>query len=63
MQINSLSGKKLKSLLQEAYLKFYLTPKTPWSWLRNGQLIFIKSALKAVINYLKLGWSAKWVEC
>jgi len=63
MQIKGLSGKKLKSLLQEAYLKFYLTPKTLWSWLRNGQLIFIKSALKAVINYLKLGWIAKWVEC
>jgi len=52
MQIKGLSGKKLKSLLQEAYLKFYLTPKTLWSWLRNGQLIFIKSALKAVINYI-----------
>jgi anaerobic magnesium-protoporphyrin IX monomethyl ester cyclase len=62
MKVKGLNGRRVKTLLQEAYLNFYLTPKTLWSWLRNGQLMFVKAALKALAGYLKFGWSAKRVE-
>ena len=52
IKIESLSSSKLKSLLQRAYLTFYLTPKNIYNWLKNRQLTFIKSALQALINYL-----------
>ena len=53
-KIEGVSGSKLKSLLQRAYLTFYLTPKNIYNWLKNRQLTFIKSALKALTNYLKM---------
>ena len=54
IKIEGVSGSKLKSLLQRAYLTFYLTPKNIYNWLKNRQLTFIKSALKALTNYLKM---------
>jgi radical SAM superfamily enzyme YgiQ (UPF0313 family) len=53
MQIKGVNEKQLKSLLQKAYLSFYLRPKIVWDWLKNKQFIFIKSALKTVVNYLE----------
>jgi radical SAM superfamily enzyme YgiQ (UPF0313 family) len=54
IKIEGLSSSKLKSLLQRAYLTFYLTPKNIYNWLRNRQFTFIKSAIKALANYLKM---------
>jgi len=54
IKIEGVSSSKLKSLLQRAYLTFYLTPKNIYNWLKNRQLTFIKSALKALTNYLKM---------
>jgi len=54
VKIEGVSSSKLKSLLQRAYLTFYLTPKNIYNWLKNRQLTFIKSALKALTNYLKM---------
>jgi radical SAM superfamily enzyme YgiQ (UPF0313 family) len=54
IKIEGVSSSKLKSLLQRAYLTFYLTPKNIYNWLKNRQLTFIKSALKALTNHLKM---------
>jgi radical SAM superfamily enzyme YgiQ (UPF0313 family) len=52
VKIEGVSSSKLKSLLQRAYLTFYLTPKNIYNWLKNRQRTFIKSALKTLTNYL-----------
>jgi radical SAM superfamily enzyme YgiQ (UPF0313 family) len=53
MQVKDIDEKQLKSLLQKAYISFYLRPKIVWNWLRNKQFAFIKTGIKAVINYLE----------
>jgi radical SAM superfamily enzyme YgiQ (UPF0313 family) len=53
IKIEGVSSSKLKSLLQRAYLTFYLTPKNIYNWLKNRQFTFIKSALKALTNYIQ----------
>jgi len=52
LKLKNLTEKQLKSLLQKAYISFYLRPKVIWRWMKNGQFIFIKDAIKTVINYL-----------
>jgi radical SAM superfamily enzyme YgiQ (UPF0313 family) len=54
IKIEGVSSSKLKSLLQRAYLTFYLTPKNICNWLKNRQSTFIKSALRALTNHLKM---------
>jgi radical SAM superfamily enzyme YgiQ (UPF0313 family) len=54
VKIEGVSSSKLKSLLQRAYLTFYITPKNIYNWLKNRQFTFIKSALKALTNYIKI---------
>ncbi len=53
MKIRDITEKQLKSFLQKTYISLYLRPKTVWSWIKNRQFTFIKSGIKAVINYLK----------
>jgi radical SAM superfamily enzyme YgiQ (UPF0313 family) len=54
IRIEGVSSSKLKSLLQRAYLTFYLRPKNIYNWLKNRQFTLIKSALKALTNHLKM---------
>lgn len=58
MQVKDMNEKQLKSFLQKAYLSFYLRPKIVWDWLRNSQFAFIKTGIKATINYLEGIWRA-----
>ena len=53
MQIEGLSPSNIKSLIQKAYLSFYLTPRNIYNWLKNKQFTLIKSAIKAITNHLK----------
>ena len=53
MKIKNITAKQLKSLLQKAYISFYLRPKTIWKWIKNRQLQYIINAFKAAINYLR----------
>jgi len=53
MKIKNITAKQLKSLLQKAYINFYLTPKMIWKWIKNRQLQYILNAFKAAINYLR----------
>jgi len=52
MRIKGVTARQLKSLLQKAYISFYLRPKIVFKWIRNRQFIFIKNGAKTVINYL-----------
>jgi len=52
MKIKGVTARQLKSLLQKAYISFYLRPKIVFKWIRNRQFIFIKNGVKTVINYL-----------
>ena len=51
MKIN-ITAKQLKSLLQKAFISFYLRPKIIWKWIKNKQFQYILNAFKAAINYL-----------
>ena len=53
MQVKDMNEKQLKSLLQKAYLGFYLRPKIVFDWLKNKQFAFIKTTMKVVVNYLE----------
>ena len=53
MKIKNITAKQLKSLLQKAYVSFYLRPKMIWKWIKNKQFQYILNAFKAAINYLR----------
>jgi len=53
MKLKNLTARQLKLLLQKAYLSFYLRPKIIWRWIKNRQFIFMKDAIKAVLNYMR----------
>lgn len=53
MKIEGTSEKHLRALFQKAYISFYLRPRMALELLKNKQFTFIKSGIKAVINYLE----------
>ncbi|MEM3697753.1 MAG: radical SAM protein [Candidatus Bathyarchaeia archaeon] len=53
VKIEGVSEKEVKALFQKAYITFYLRPKIVIGWLKNKQFSFMKSGIKAVINYLE----------
>ena len=53
MKLKNLTARQLKSLLQKAYLSFYLRPKVIWRWIKDRQFIFVKDAIKTVVNYVR----------
>jgi len=42
MKIKNITAKQLKSLLQKAYINFYLRPKTIWKWIKQATPIYTK---------------------
>jgi radical SAM superfamily enzyme YgiQ (UPF0313 family) len=52
VKIGEVSEKEVKALLRKAYITFYLRPRIVMEWLRKKQFSFIKSGIKAVVNYL-----------
>jgi radical SAM superfamily enzyme YgiQ (UPF0313 family) len=55
IKIEGASEKEIKALFQKAYITFYLRPRIVMEWLKNKQFSFMKSGIKAVINYLGRG--------
>jgi radical SAM superfamily enzyme YgiQ (UPF0313 family) len=53
VKIEGASEKEIKALFQKAYITFYLRPRIVMEWLKNKQFSFMKSGIKAVINYLE----------
>ena len=53
MKIEGTSEKHLRALFQKAYISIYLRPRMALELLKNKQFTFIKSGIKAVINYLE----------
>jgi len=53
VKIEGVSEKEIKALFQKAYITFYLRPRIVIEWLKNKQFSFMKSGIKAVINYLE----------
>ncbi len=51
IKIKGVSEKQLKVFFRKAYISFYLRPRIVLKWLKNKQFSFIKSGMKAVINY------------
>jgi radical SAM superfamily enzyme YgiQ (UPF0313 family) len=52
IKIEGVSEREIKALFQKAYITFYLRPRIIMRWLKNKQFSFMKSGIKAVINYL-----------
>ena len=52
VKIEGVSEKEIKALFQKAYITFYLRPRIIMKWLRDRQFSFMKSGIKAAINYL-----------
>jgi radical SAM superfamily enzyme YgiQ (UPF0313 family) len=52
IKIEGVSEREIKALFQKAYITFYLRPRIIMRWLKNKQFSFIKSGIKAAINYL-----------
>jgi radical SAM superfamily enzyme YgiQ (UPF0313 family) len=52
IKIDNIPEKQLKRFFKEAYIDFYLRPRIVLKWLKNKQFSFIKSGIKAAINYL-----------
>jgi anaerobic magnesium-protoporphyrin IX monomethyl ester cyclase len=52
IRIEGLSEEDVKALFRRAYISFYLRPGIVLEWLKNKQFGFMKSGMKAVINYL-----------
>jgi len=55
MKIPGVPGRQLKKLLQNAYLSFYLRPSMVLKWLKNRQFNFIKTGIRAAVDYLRWG--------
>ena len=53
IRIEGLSKEDVKALFRRAYISFYLRPGIMLEWLKNKQFGFMKSGMKAVINYLR----------
>jgi anaerobic magnesium-protoporphyrin IX monomethyl ester cyclase len=53
VKIEGASENEIKALFQKAYITFYLRPRILIEWLKNRQFSFMKSGIKAVINYLE----------
>jgi radical SAM superfamily enzyme YgiQ (UPF0313 family) len=53
VKIEGASEKEIKALFQKSYITFYLRPRIVMEWLKNKQFSFMKSGIKAVINYLE----------
>jgi radical SAM superfamily enzyme YgiQ (UPF0313 family) len=53
IKIEGISEKEIKALFQKAYITFYLRPQIVMRWLKNKQFSFIKTGIKAAINYLR----------
>jgi len=53
VKIEGATEKEIKTLFQKAYITFYLRPRIVMEWLKNKQFSFIKSGIKALINYLE----------
>ena len=52
IKIEGVSEREIKALFQKAYITFYLRPRIIMRWLKNKQFSFVKSGIKAAINYL-----------
>jgi radical SAM superfamily enzyme YgiQ (UPF0313 family) len=52
IKIDNIPEKQLKRFFKKAYIDFYLRPRIVLKWLKNKQFSFIKSGIKAAINYL-----------
>jgi radical SAM superfamily enzyme YgiQ (UPF0313 family) len=52
IKIDGIPEKQLKRFFKKAYIDFYLRPRIVLKWLKNKQFSFIKSGIKAAINYL-----------
>jgi len=52
IKIDGIPEKQLKRFFKKAYIDFYLRPRIALKWLKNKQFSFIKSGIKAAINYL-----------
>jgi anaerobic magnesium-protoporphyrin IX monomethyl ester cyclase len=46
------STREVNALFQKAYITFYVRPRIVMEWLKNRQFNFIKSGIRAVINYM-----------
>jgi len=53
VKIEGASEKEIKALFQKSYITFYFRPRIVMEWLKNKQFSFMKSGIKAVINYLE----------
>lgn len=53
MRLKNLTPKQLRSLLEKAYLIFYMRPKMFWRFVKQKQFYIIKRTIKVVIKYLK----------
>lgn len=53
VKIEGATEKQVKALFQKAYITFYLRPRIVMGWLKDKQFSFMKSGIKAVINYLE----------
>jgi radical SAM superfamily enzyme YgiQ (UPF0313 family) len=53
VKIEGASEKEIKALFQKSYITFYLRPRIVIEWLKNKQFSFLKSGIKAAINYLE----------
>ena len=52
LKIDGVSTREVKALFQKAYITFYVRPRIVMEWLKNRQFNFIKSGIRAVINYM-----------
>jgi radical SAM superfamily enzyme YgiQ (UPF0313 family) len=53
MKLKNITPTQLKSLLEKAYLTFYVRPKMLWRLFRQKQFYIIKRTIKAVTKYLR----------
>jgi len=53
VKIAGASEREVKALFQKAYITFYLRPKIVMGWLKNKQFSFMKSGIRALMNYLE----------
>ncbi|MEM1531631.1 MAG: radical SAM protein [Nitrososphaerota archaeon] len=53
MKLKNITPGQLRSLLEKAYLTFYMRPKIFWRFIKQKQFHIIKRTIKTVIKYLR----------
>lgn len=53
MQLKTISEKKLRKLLHQAYLRFYLRPSFIWSQIKSKNTFFLRKILEGIRVYLR----------